>query len=231
MAWAPEILIRAQVATVATTFVACAFRASFSKSASLTSAPSTRPKLNSGSACGAMRKMCLNRMMPAASCVTPASTCDRRVRRRTRAFTHRAVAVSAARATFCAVDASPATTGARHGARRASKRSASCKSQQKPIILRVFQCAGLTIFCQDCWTMSTVFLRSGGAIFEEVYSDARSSCTKVGNKNSRFFPVGLPALPEASSRLQGGLARAPGGSRSKPVFSSGSEQRQRARPA
>jgi len=82
MAWAPEILIRAQVATVATTFVAWAFRASSSKSASLISAPSTRPKLKSGSACGAIRKMCLNRMTPAASCVTPASTCaGARVRR------------------------------------------------------------------------------------------------------------------------------------------------------
>ena len=58
---------RARVATVATTFVACAFTASCSKSASLTSAPSTRPKLKSGSACGAMRKMCLNRMTPASA--------------------------------------------------------------------------------------------------------------------------------------------------------------------
>jgi len=70
-----KVDFRAQVATVATTFVACAFRASCSNRASLTSAPSTRPKLKSGSACGAMRKMCLNRMTPAASCVTPASTC------------------------------------------------------------------------------------------------------------------------------------------------------------
>ena len=74
-AWAPEFDFRARVATVATTFVACALRASCSNRASLTSAPSTLPKLNSGSACGAMRKMCLKRMTPAASCVTPASTC------------------------------------------------------------------------------------------------------------------------------------------------------------
>ena len=60
--------------------------------------------------------------------------------------------------------------------------------------------------------MSTVFLRSGGAIFEEVYSDARwcRSMSKMGNKNLRFFPVRLAALPEASSRLQGGLAESPG---------------------
>jgi len=59
--------------------------------------------------------------------------------------------------------------------------------------------------------MPTVFLRSGGAIFEEVYSDARwcRSMSKMGNKNLRFFPSASPALPEASSRLQGGLVESP----------------------
>ena len=58
--------------------------------------------------------------------------------------------------------------------------------------------------------MSTVFLRSGGAIFEEVYSDARwcRSMSKMGNKNSRFFPRPAPTLPEASSQLQGRLVGA-----------------------
>ena len=209
MAWAPEILIRAQVATVATTFVAWAFRASSSKSASLTAAPSTRPKLNSGSACGAMRKMCLKRMMPAASCVTPASTCDRRVRRRTRASARRGRgfcgAASCGRSTRRRRPRAPGTMLDGRQTRRELQLSA------KTIDNCAFQCAGLTIFCQDCWTMSTVFLRSGGAIFEEVYSDARwcRSMSKMGNKNLRFFPVGLAALPEASSRLQGGLARPP----------------------
>ena len=59
--------------------------------------------------------------------------------------------------------------------------------------------------------MSTVFLRSGGAIFEEVYSDARwcRSMSKMGNKNLRFFPSARATLPEASSRLQGRLVESP----------------------
>ena len=197
MAWAPEILIRAQVATVATTFVAWALRSSCAKSASLISAPSTRPKLNSGSACGAMRKMCLNRMTPAASCVTPASTCDGRVRRRTRAAPARASWSRLRGAASCAVDASPATTGARHGARRASKRGASCNSPPLTNEIASFKRCSRTICFHEACTISTVFWRSaGGAIFDEGMKLVE--LTKMLHSGKALIilaPQGCPARP------------------------------------
>ena len=118
------------------------------------------------------------------------STSDARVRRPR-------VAVAIALRASVAVEASPATTGARHGARRASKRGASCNSRQNPIILRSFQCAGLTIFCHEFWTISTVFWRSaGGAIFDEGMKLVE--LTKMLHSGKALIilaPQGCPARP------------------------------------